>query len=128
MSLSLQAFKQTVLDPLLRGDAPAADIPVTLFALQLDNPLGYVLESERWDEVSGAAQRLARAGSRIREVLAADGYIPEDILHLTPGSVFALCHDAALAARWRDTIQRGVAQETDIITVSSAAYTLPLGQ
>src|SRR5258708_33157669 len=97
MSNTLQVFKQAVLDPLLRGDAPAADIPVTLFALQLDNPLGYVLESERWDEVSGAAQRLVRAGNRIREVLAADGYTPEDTLHLTPSSMFVLCHDPTLA-------------------------------
>src|SRR5258707_7381513 len=118
MSNTLQVFKQAVLDPLLRGDAPAADTPVTLFALQLDNPLGYMLESERWDEVSGAAQRLARAGTRIREVLAADGYTPDDMLHLTPSSVFAVCHDAAIAARWPDAIQRAAAQATDIVTVS----------
>src|SRR5260221_1018318 len=128
MSNTQQVFNQTVLDSLLRGDAPAADRPVTLFALQLDNPLGYVLESERWDETSGAAQRLARAGTRIREVLAADGYTPEDTLHLTPSSMFVLCHDPTLATRWRDSIQRAVALETDIVTVSSAAYTLPAGQ
>src|SRR5450432_1710095 len=128
MNISLPAFKQAVLDPLLRGDAPAAELPITLFALELDSPLSYVLESDRWDEVSGAAACLARAGSRIRAVLAADGYTPEDVLHLTATSLFELCHDAALARRWQDAIQRAVADSTDIVTVSSAAYTLPAAQ
>src|SRR5262245_20086474 len=126
--LTLSAFKQNLLSPLLRGEAipsiTAYDTPVCLFAATVDQPQQYLFETERWDEVSGAGKRLARAGEKMRAVLAADGYTDSDLLHHTPTSLIALCHDPALAQRWSEAVERAVAAETDIVTVSTVAHTV----
>jgi len=128
--IPLSDFKQQLLGPLLRGETPqlSDSIPVTLFAARLDQPLRYLFESDRWDEIYGASRRLIRAGDKLRSILAADGYTPDDLLHAGGDSIFALCHDRALAERWADSIERAVAAETDILTVSTAVHTLTLQQ
>jgi len=125
---SLQDFKQNILGPLLRGEQPTADSTVSLFAAALDRPLDYIFESDRWDEISGASRRVARAGENLRSILASDGYAAGDLLHNTPNSILALCHDEAVAKRWAEAIERAVAQETDIVTVSTVVHSLPVPQ
>ncbi len=125
---SLPDFKQNVLGPLWRGEQPTVDLPVTLFAAEFDHPLDYIFESERWDGISGASRRLARAGDKLRTILANDGYVVGDLLHNSPGSIFALCHDEGMAQRWAAAIERAVAQETDIVTVSTVVQTLTVSQ
>lgn len=125
---ALQDFKQNILAPLLRGEQLSVDTPVTLFAAELEHPLDYIFESERWDELSGATRRVARAGDKLRSILAADGYGASELLHNTPGSIFALCHDEAMAKRWAESIERAVAQETDIMTVSTVVHRLTAAQ
>src|ERR1041385_6897242 len=105
-----QDFKQNILGPLLRGEKLTADTSVTLFAAVLDHPLDYIFESDRLYEISGASRRLARAGDKVRSILASDGYTASDLLHNTSVSVFALCHDEATATRWAEAIERAVAQ------------------
>src|SRR5215813_12563762 len=75
---SLQDFKRNILGPLLRGEQPTADAPITLFAADIEHPLDYIFESERWDEISGASRRLARAGDRLHSILANDGYAADE--------------------------------------------------
>ncbi len=117
--ISLNDFKMTILRPLLRGEQPAVDAALTLFAAELDQPLDYLFESDRWDEVSGAAQRLANAGEALRAVLEKDGYGPDDVFHTDGGSVLALVHDRAIAERWVEAVERAVALATDLVTVST---------
>jgi hypothetical protein len=119
---SLRDFKANILGPLLRGEPVAPDIPLTLFAAALDDPLGYVFESDRWDEIAGAARRLAKAGDSLRAVLEADGYSADDLLHLDGCSVLALAHDQTLVEQWTEAIERAVAAETDLVTVSTLVY------
>lgn len=125
---SLQDFKRTILGPLLRGEPPTADSPVTLFAAELEHPLDYIFESERWDEVSGASRRVARAADKLRSILANDGYAASDLLHNSAGNVLALCHDEALAHRWVEAVERAIAQETDVVTVATVVRTLSVAQ
>jgi hypothetical protein len=117
--ISLNDFKAKILGPLLRGQAPGVDAEFILFAAELDQPLAYLFETNRYDEVSGAAQRLANAANRLRATLAKDGYSPDDLLHLDAGSVLALVHDEATAERWVEALERAVAHETDLVTVST---------
>src|SRR5689334_9716646 len=121
--ITLADFKRQVLAPLLHGDPPTADAPITLLAVEIDQPLGYVFESERWDEIQGAAKRMARAGDKMRAVLAADGYNKDDLLHSSGGSLLAVCHDETMARRWALAVERAVAAETDIVTASTAVRT-----
>src|SRR5258707_14960017 len=46
------------------------------------------------------------------------------MLHSIGGRRLALCHDETLAQRWAEAIERAIAAETDIVTVSSALLTL----
>ena len=128
--IPLPDFKRQILGPVLRGEIPQAldSMPITLFAARLDQPLRYVFESDRWDEIYGASRRLSRAGDKLRSVLAADGYTADDVLHASGDGITALCHDRALAERWSDAIERAVAAETDLVTVSTAVHTLTLQQ
>jgi hypothetical protein len=120
--ISLPDFKTNVLAPLLRGEYPTKDVPLTLFAAELDYPLHYIFESNRWGEVSGASRRLASAGDKMRAILAKDGYGPDDMLHADGGSVFALVHDRPLAERWAEAVERAIALETDLVTVSTLIH------
>ncbi len=124
----LADFRTGVLGPLLRGERPTKDIPLALFAAEIDHPLRYLFESDRWDEVMGASKRLARANEKMRAVLAADGYTADDLLHADGGGLLALAHDRAFAERWSEAIQRAVALETDIVTVSTLVYPVTVDQ
>jgi hypothetical protein len=125
---SLHEFKTQILNPLLRGEQPPADVPLFLFAAEFDQPLSYIFESDRWDEVIGAGHRIASAASKVRTVLAADGYTANDLLHSDGGSLLALVHDRAVAARWVESIERAVATETDIVTVSTLIHPITIRQ
>src|SRR5579859_3425683 len=127
-AINLNDFKSKVLGPLLRGETPEGDETLALFAVEVDHALDYVFETAHWDEITGAARKLARAGDKLRAILSADGYSAADLLHSTPGSILALCHDPALAKRWAEAAERAFAQETEIVTVSSVARTLTTRQ
>src|SRR5258706_6565972 len=124
--LSFQEFKTNLLLPLLNQDYLAlgrlADTPLTLFAAQLDRPLDTLFESGGWREVSGASHQLTRAGEKMAAILAMDGYAADGVLHLDPGSVWALVHDPKMAERWVQAIDRAVAIETAIVTVSTVMH------
>src|SRR5258706_4989383 len=100
----LQDFKLNVLGPLLRGEIPTNEAPLALFAAELDRPVDYLFESDRWDEISGAAARLANASAKILAILAADGYASVDLLHADGSSILALVHDQSVAQRWIESI------------------------
>ncbi|MCC7446705.1 MAG: hypothetical protein IT324_04775 [Anaerolineae bacterium] len=127
-AIMLADFRTGVLGPLLRGERPTSSMPLALFAVQIDHPLRYLFESDRWDEVSGASKRLTRANEKMRAVLAADGYTTDDLLHADGGSLLALVHDQTVAERWSHAIQRAVALETDIVTVSTLAHPVTTDQ
>jgi len=124
----LTDFRTGVLGPLLRGERPTGDRPLALFAAALDHPRRYLFESDSWEEVSGASKRLARANEKMRAVLAADGYTADDLLHADGDSLLALAHDRTLAERWSHAIQRAVALETDIVTVSTLVHSVTVDQ
>src|SRR5437870_4861178 len=126
--LTLTDFKQRILGPLLRSDAPTDAVSLTLFAARINDPLDYLFESDRLAEASGAARRLTRAGDKISAILAADGYSADMLLHNSPQSILALCHDAALAQRWSEAVERAVAAETDIVTVSTVLLPVTVQQ
>jgi hypothetical protein len=126
--IALSEFKQHVLGPLLRGEQLTADFPITLFAAQLDHPLDYVLETDRWDEVYGSSRRLARAADKMQKVLTADGLTTDDLLLSDPSNIVALCNDPSTAKRWTEAIERAVAAETDLVTVSSVIHPLTTRQ
>jgi len=119
--LNAHDFKRSVLGPLLRGERPSGDFPATLFAAELNTPLDYLFESDHWNEVFGAGKRLMRAGDKLRAALAADGYSAQELLCVTPSGLLTLAPDPATAARWTEQIERAVAQETEIVTVSTIA-------
>ncbi len=116
---TLRDFKTTMLGPLFQGEAIDANTPLFLFAARLDDPLQYVFESDRWDEVAGAAKRLAAAGGKLRLILAEDGFTADDLLHADDSGVLALTPDRGMAERWIEAMERAVAAETDLVTVSS---------
>jgi hypothetical protein len=126
--IALHDFKSQVLNPLLRGEQPTVDVPLVLFAAEIDQPLRYIFEADRWDEVIGAGHRLASAVSKVRTVLNADGYTANDLLHSDGSSLLALVHDRAVAARWVESIERAVASETDIVTVSTLIHPVTVRQ
>ncbi|HVO44102.1 MAG TPA: hypothetical protein VMT34_15845 [Aggregatilineales bacterium] len=126
--MNLQDFKTRVLRPLL-DDAPVASSdPVYLFAAELDQPERFVFESDRWDDVIGASRQIARAGERITAVLAADGFTPDDALHLDSTGFLVLVHDPDLLPRWTESLTRAVAEETSVVTLSTAVLRLAASQ
>jgi hypothetical protein len=126
--MPLPEFRTRVLEPLLRGENPAVDTPLTLFAAMLERPLDYLFESDRWDELSGAARRLAQGWTKARAVLAADGYPAEYLLHCDGGSLLALVHDRAIAERWAVDMERIVAAETDLVTAATLVHPVTMAQ
>jgi hypothetical protein len=62
-----------------------------LFAAELDRPLDYLSESDRWDEVSGAAQRLANATDKLQAILARTAMAPTIFCTWTPGASWRSC-------------------------------------
>ncbi len=126
--ITLHDFKTTSLGPLLRGESIESETPLFLFAARLDDPLRYVFESDHWDEIAGAAKRLSAAGEKLHQVLAADGFTADDLLHSDDSGVLALVPDRTLAERWTEAIERAVAAETDLVTVSSVIYPITVKQ
>ncbi|GEM_PF-977046 len=126
--MTLPEFRTRILEPLLRDETPAADTPLTLFAAMLERPLDYLFESDRWDELSGAARRLAQGWTKARSALAADGYPAEYLLHCDSGSLLALVHDRTVAERWVVAMERAVAAETDLVTVATLVHPVTLAQ
>ncbi len=123
---ALHDFKRSVLTSLLRGERPPGDTSLTLFAAEFNQPLDYLFETNRWDEVFGAGRRLSRAAEKVRTLLSADGYTANELLHVTATGLFTLAGDQA--ANWGERIERAVAQETDVVTVSTVTYPITVQQ
>jgi hypothetical protein len=56
----------------------------------------------------------------VRSGFSSDGFTTNELLHSTGVEFLAACPDDATARRWCEAIERAVASETDLVTVSSA--------
>lgn len=118
------------LNSLLRDEhAVPTDDTLTLFAAAVDDPYGYLFESESWLEVHGASRQLLTIGEHMRAALKAQG--AAEVLHADAGQIMtfvAPVKDQEQLAHLAQAIERIAPELTDVVTISSVVQTLTVRQ